>query len=68
MVRVNGGFIMTRRALVENRVAEGARVALRKNGERVLMDPDGSWLDAKAITQAGLDYAAQLSVFAELSK
>ena len=56
LVRVNGGEFMTRRALVERRVAAGARVIDRR-GERVLMNPDGSWLDTRNITKAGLDYA-----------
>ena len=59
-VRVNGNAFMTRRALVEQRVASGARVVERRNGERVLMNPDGSWLDTRNITKAGLDYAETL--------
>ena len=55
-VCVNGGQFMSRRALVELRVAAGAKVIDRK-GERVLMNPDGSWLDRRNITKAGLDYA-----------
>ena len=60
LVRVNGGEFMTRRALVERRVAAGARVIDRR-GERVLMNPDGSWLDTLNITKAGLDYAQELT-------
>ena len=60
LVRVNGGAFMTRRALVENRVAAGARVIDRR-GERVLMNPDGSWLDTRNITKAGLDYAERIA-------
>jgi len=59
-VRVNGREFMTRRALVERCVAQGYRVTERRGGERVLMSPDGSWLDAKNITKTGLDYACRL--------
>ena len=59
LVRFNGGPMMTRRAIVECRVAAGAQVTERK-GERVLMNPDGSWLDARNITKAGLDYAESI--------
>lgn len=59
-VRVNGGEFMTRRQLIERRVRAGARVVERK-GERVLMNPDGSWLDVRNITSTGLDYAATLT-------
>ena len=60
LVRVNGGEFMTRRALVERRVAAGARVIDRR-GERVLMNQDGSWLDTRNITKAGLDYAQEIA-------
>ena len=59
LVCVNGGAFMTRRDLIERKVAAGARVVLRK-GERVLMTLDGAWLDARNITKAGLDYAESL--------
>ena len=58
-VCVNGGEFMTRRALIEQRVAAGARVVERR-GKRVLMNPEGSWLDSKNITKIGLDYAQTL--------
>ena len=58
-VKVNGGEFMTRRALIERRVTAGARV-MERRGERVLMNPDGSWLDLRNITKIGLDYAEQL--------
>ena len=58
-VRVNGSEFMTRRALIEWRVAAGAYVTERR-GERVLMNPDGSWLDTRNITKIGLDYAERL--------
>ena len=60
LVRVNGGEFLTRRALVERRVAAGARVIDRR-GERVLMNQDGSWLDTRNITKAGLDYAQEIA-------
>ena len=59
-VRVNGREFITRRALIERCVANGYRVTLRRNGERVLMAPDGSWFDARNITATGMDYAVTL--------
>lgn len=59
-VRVNGREFMTRRALVERCIAQGYRVTLRRNGERVLMSKDGSWFDTRNITKIGLDYAESL--------
>lgn len=56
-VRVNGFRFMTRRALVKECIANGYRVTTRRNGERVLMSPNGSWYDARNITKTGLDYA-----------
>ena len=41
-------------------VAAGAHVTERR-GERVLMNPDGSWLDTRNITKIGLDYAERLA-------
>ncbi len=62
MVRVNGALpLVSRRALVERLVGYGYRVTLRKNGERVLMSPTGSWFDTKNITKAGLDYAERIT-------
>jgi hypothetical protein len=58
--RVNGGRIMTRRALIEKCVAEGYTITARKNGERVLKSLDGSFYDAENITKIGLDYAENL--------
>ena len=60
-VRVNGGEFMTRRALVRRCVGQGYRVTTRRNGERVLMSPDGSWFDARNITKTGLDYAETIT-------
>lgn len=62
MVRVNGAArLVSRRSLVERLVCEGYRVTSRKNGERVLMSPIGSWFDTKNITKAGLDYAGRIA-------
>ena len=61
LVRVNGGEFLTRRALVERCIAQGYQVTTRKNGERVLMSPAGSWFDARNITKAGLDYAQEIA-------
>lgn len=60
-VRVNGGVIISRRELILNRVELGAYITVI-NGERVLMSPDGAFLDALNITKTGLDYAATLLV------
>lgn len=57
LIRVNGGEFMTRRALVERCISQGYKVTVRRNGERVLMAPNGSWFDTRNITKAGLDYA-----------
>lgn len=56
-VRVNGGDLMTRAALIESRVTAGGRTTIRKSGERVLMMPDGVFLDQFNTTKLGLDYA-----------
>ena len=58
-VRVNGKEFMTRRVLIESRVEAGARI-IEREGERVLMSPDGAWFDIRNITKAGLDYAEKL--------
>ena len=61
LVRFNGERILiSRREIIQRRVAAGARV-IERRGERVLMNQDGSWLDARNITKAGLDYAESLS-------
>ena len=60
-VRVNGQQFMTRAALIEDRIASGARVTLHKNGERVLMQLDGVFLDTRNATAFGLDYASYLA-------
>lgn len=61
LTRYNGSaMVMSRRSLIERLVTEGHRVTHRKNGERVLMGTDGSYLDAKNITKAGLDYAERI--------
>ncbi|MDE2232520.1 MAG: hypothetical protein KGJ90_00110 [Patescibacteria group bacterium] len=59
LVRFNGGPMMTRRSIIELRVQQGARIVERK-GERILMNADGSWLDARNITKTGIDYAESL--------
>ena len=62
MVRHNGARILVSRAsIVESKVSAGAKVTLRKNGERVLMDADGCFLDVRNITATGLDYASFLA-------
>lgn len=63
-VRHNGKEFLTRAALVERQIAEGAAVQTMKIGgkeQRVLMGKDGAFLDQRAITKAGLDYAEHLS-------
>jgi hypothetical protein len=67
-VRVNGGTFMTRAELIENRVDSGARVTVRSNGERVLMQGDGVFLDARNATATGLKYAEYLSTSNERSQ
>jgi hypothetical protein len=60
-VRVNGDAFMTRAALIEGRVANGAVVCAMTvssmAGQRVLMNRDGSFLDQANATKTGLDYA-----------
>ncbi len=61
MVRHNGATrLISRRNLIQQKISEGAIVTIRKNGERVLMSPNGAWLDTRNITKIGLDYAAEL--------
>ncbi len=59
-VRVNGNEFMTREALVRRCVAQGYTMRCRRNGEVVLMSPDGSWFDARNITVTGLHFAQSL--------
>jgi hypothetical protein len=62
MVRNNGqSRLIARQELVERCMKEGYQVTLRKNGERVLMSPDGSFYDTRNITATGLDYATFIS-------
>jgi hypothetical protein len=63
-VRHNRNEFLTRAALVERQIANGASVQTMKIGgkeQRVLMGKDGAFLDSRAITKAGLDYAEHLS-------
>lgn len=60
-VRVNGDKFMTRAQMIEERVSAGAQVTIRKNGERILMRPDGPFLDQYNATKLGLDYAEWLA-------
>jgi hypothetical protein len=60
-VKHNGGDIYRRHVLIETKLTAGAKVELRRNGERVLMNPNGSWLDRANITKTGLDYAEFIS-------
>lgn len=60
-VRVNGDKFMTRAAMIEERVASGAQVTELKNWGRVLMLPDGAFLDQRNATGYGLDYASYLA-------
>ncbi len=60
LVRVNGVQYWTRDCLIRDRVANGAKVVTRRNGEVVLMNPDDSWLDEKNATKTGIKYAEYL--------
>lgn len=57
---VNGGRVWTRKDLIRAKVADGWKVTTFNN-VRMLKDVDGWYLDAKAITKIGLDYAEYLS-------
>lgn len=60
MVRVNGAYpLVSRAALVEQRIAEGSVMATSK-GAPILQRPDGAFFDARQLTKTGLDYAAFL--------
>ncbi len=59
-VLYNGTEVIRRHELIERKVCEaGATVAI-VNGEPGLMDGEGRWMDKRAITQRGLDYARWL--------
>lgn len=60
MVNYHGKPI-SRRDLIRQKIEEGARVETDSKGERVLKGKDGAFLDAKAITKTGLDYAEHLA-------
>jgi hypothetical protein len=67
MVRHNGAAnLISRRDLILQKMAAGARVTIRKNGDRVLMSPDGAFLDTRNITKIGLDFAQQLETSGQL--
>lgn len=57
-VRVDGGAIMLRHKLIEDRVANGATLMTMRRFGTVLQRPDGAFLDTRNITKTGLDYAA----------
>lgn len=58
-VRVNGGSIMTRKELIEKRVAEGSFMA-QVGGETVLKNKDGSFAMKSDFTKTAIDYAEHL--------
>lgn len=55
-VRLNGGEILPRYRIIEQRVAAGATIG-SFHGEPILQRPDGAFLDKRNITLTGLDYA-----------
>lgn len=55
-IRLNGGLSWQRHHIIQSRVNAGALVGIHR-GERVLMNPDGSFLDTKNATKIGIDYA-----------
>ena len=57
---VNQGRAISRRSLVEEKIAAGAKIETR-NGERRLMTPDGSYLAESQISKTGMDYAEHLT-------
>ena len=60
LVRVSrNGVPMTRKAMIEQAVAEGYKVLKTKDG-RELTSPDGSFLSESTVTKAGMDYAIYL--------
>jgi hypothetical protein len=59
-VCLNGGEFLTRAAIIERRVTEGATLRETKSFGRVLERPDGAFLDARNITATGLRYAEWL--------
>lgn len=52
----NNGMVLTRKALIEEMVSEGAVVTVAE-GSKALMRPSGSYLLQKHITKTGIDYA-----------
>lgn len=55
----NKGRLISRKALIRELVAKGYRVDRVKNR---LLGPDGVFIDARALTKTGLDYADYLAV------
>lgn len=63
-IRHNGKEFLSRAALVERWVAGGAKVETTTIGgrpQRVLMSKEGTFLDTRAITKTGLDYAEHIA-------
>jgi len=58
-VRVNGGAIMTRKKLIEQRVSEGSFISVI-GGEKVLENKDGSFAMKADFTKTAIDYAEHL--------
>lgn len=58
-VRYNGGEFLTRAALIERKVAEGATLEPRKDS-MILMGKNGAFFDASSITAIGMRYATYL--------
>lgn len=55
----NGGKTTTRKALVRERVADGAKVEQAKEGRRLMM-PSGTYLGEDQISKTAMDYAEHL--------
>jgi len=55
----NNGRLIARKNLIKEKIKDGAKVVDR-NGERRLVAKDGSFLDQKAISKTGMDYAVYL--------
>lgn len=57
---VNGDRVITRRALVEEKITSGSRVFRSSKGERRLIALDGSYLAESQISKTAMDYAGYL--------
>jgi len=53
----NKGRLITRRALVDAKVAAGSEIKYSKSGTRRLQAADGSYLDESQIGKTAMDYA-----------